>query len=214
MARGPRYRVPWRRRREGKTNYYKRFKLVKSGKPRLVARKTNEYIIAQFVIAKIEGDVTVAAAHSRELVKLYGWKGDPNNTCAAYLTGYLAGLRALEKGIKEAILDIGLHKPSKGARVFAVMKGAVDAGVKIPHSEEILPSEDRIKCKHIAEWASKLKEENPEFYERQFSRYLKRGLPPEELPRHFEEVLAKIRESYSHVLSGAEGEGVEVKAGS
>jgi large subunit ribosomal protein L18 len=213
LARGPRYRVPWRRRREGKTNYYKRFKLVKSGKPRLVARKTNEYIIAQFVIAKIEGDVTVAAAHSRELVKLYGWKGDPNNTCAAYLTGFLAGLRALQKGIREAILDIGLHAPRKGARVFAVMKGALDAGVKIPHSEEILPSEDRIRCEHIAEWARRLREEDPEFYQRQFSRYLKRGLPPEELPKHFDEVLAKIKADYADVLASGGGEGVEVKAG-
>ncbi len=212
MARGTRYRVPWRRRREGKTNYYKRFKLVKSGKPRLVVRRTNEYIIAQFVVARIEGDVTVAAAHSRELSKLFGWKGDPNNTCAAYLTGYLAGLRALEKGVKEAVLDIGLHKPARGARVFAAMKGAVDAGVKIPHSEEILPGEDRIRCEHVAEWARRLKEESPEVYERQFSRYLKRGLAPEDLPSHFEEVLSRIREAYSHVAGEAEGE-VEVKAG-
>ena len=40
MGHGPRYRVPWRRRREGKTNYYKRFKMIKSRKIRLVARKT------------------------------------------------------------------------------------------------------------------------------------------------------------------------------
>ena len=92
------------------------------------------------------------------------------------------------------------------------MKGAVDAGVKIPHSEEILPGEDRIRCEHVAEWAKRLKEESPEVYERQFSRYLKRGLPPEDLPSHFEEVLSRIKEAYSHVASEAEGE-VEVKAG-
>jgi large subunit ribosomal protein L18 len=49
MGHGPRYRVPWRRRREGKTNYYKRLKLIRSGKPRLVVRRTNKYIIAQIV---------------------------------------------------------------------------------------------------------------------------------------------------------------------
>lgn len=214
MGHGPRYRVPWRRRREGKTNYYKRFKMIKSRKIRLVARKTNKHIIAQFVEARIEGDHTLAAAHSMELVKLYGWKGDPNNTCAAYLVGFLAGLRALKKGIREAVLDIGLHAPAKGSRVFAVLKGALDAGVKIPHGEEILPGEDRIRCEHIAEWARRLAEENPEFYKRQFSKYLERGLRPEELPSHFEEVLAKIKADYADVLAAREeaGEGAEVEA--
>ena len=213
MGHGPRYRVPWRRRREGKTNYYKRFKMIKSGKVRLVARKTNKHVIAQFVEARIEGDHTLAAAHSRELVKLYGWKGDTNNTCAAYLVGFLAGARALKKGIREAVLDIGLHAPDRGSRVFAVLKGAVDAGVSIPYGEEILPDEDRIRCEHIAEWAKRLAEEDPEFYQRQFSKYLERGLKPEELPSHFEEVLARIKAEYADVLqeAGTEAE-AEVEA--
>ena len=205
MARGPRYRVPWRRRREGKTNYYKRIKLVLSGKPRFVVRRTNKYIIVQVAEARVEGDRMIAVAHSRELVKLYGWKGGTKNTSAAYLTGLLAGLRALKAGVKEAVLDIGLARPERGARVFAALKGGLDAGLDIPHSEEILPSEDRIRGVHIAEWAKRLSEEEPERYKRLFSKYLEAGLRPEDLPQHFEETLQKIREDYKDVVGVTEG---------
>ena len=204
MGHGPRYRVPWRRRREGKTNYYKRYELVISGKPRFVVRRTNNYVIVQVVEAAIEGDKTIAAAHSRELVKKYGWLGGTKNTAAAYLTGLLAGYRALKAGVYEAVLDIGLATPTPGSRVFAALKGGVDAGLRIPHSEEILPPMERIRGEHIAAWAAKLKEENPEFYRRQFSQYLKAGLEPERLPEHFDEVLARIREDYRDVASLAE----------
>ncbi|MEM0340871.1 MAG: 50S ribosomal protein L18 [Acidilobaceae archaeon] len=196
MARGPTYRVPLRRRREGKTDYYKRVKLIKSKKPRLVVRKTNKYILAQIVEAAIPGDKTIVAAHSIELSKLYGWLGDHNNTCAAYLTGLLVGYRALLKGITEAVLDIGLHRPSRGSRVFATLKGALDAGLKIPHSPDVLPSEDRIECRHIASWAQQLSSTNPELYKRQFSKYLARGLRPEDLPVHLNEILRKIKAEY------------------
>ncbi len=200
MGHGPRYRVPWRRRREGKTNYYKRLKLIKSGKPRLVVRRTNKYIVVQVVEARIGGDKTIAAAHSRELVTKYGWLGGTANTSAAYLTGLLAGLRAREKGVSEAVLDIGLHEPVPGSRLFAALKGALDAGLKIPHGEGIIPSDDRIRGEHIAKWAAELAESNPDFYRRQFSQYLERGLKPEDLPSHFEEVRAKIAEEYAGKL--------------
>ncbi|RLG74638.1 MAG: 50S ribosomal protein L18 [Thermoprotei archaeon] len=200
MARGPRYRVKYRRRREGKTNYYKRYRMVLSKKLRLVARRTLRYIIAQIIKFAPQGDLVLTSAHSIELKKLYGWKAATDNTPAAYLTGLLVGLRAREKGITEAILDIGLHRATKGARIFAVLKGALDAGLKIPHNPKILPSEDRIKGEHIAKWAKTLHEENPDFYMKHFSQYLKNKLSPEELPKHFEEVKLKILEQYSHVL--------------
>ncbi|BES81292.1 50S ribosomal protein L18 [Pyrodictium abyssi] len=200
MAHGPRYKVPRRRRREGKTNYYKRYVMVLSGKPRLVVRRTNKYIWVQVIIAKPQGDVTIAAAHSRELVKRYGWLGGTKNTSAAYLTGMLAALRALKAGIGYAVLDIGLHRPVRGSRVFAALKGAVDAGLEVPHSEEILPEEYRIRGEHIAKYAAMLAQENPELYERRFSLYLKRGLRPEDLPKHFEEVKSKILEDYRDVV--------------
>ena len=200
MARGPRYRVPWRRRREGKTNYYKRLKLVLSGKPRLVVRRTNKYVIVQVAEARIEGDRMIAVAHSRELVKRYGWKAGTKNTSAAYLTGFLAALRALKAGVREAVLDIGLASPTPGSRVFAALKGALDAGMDIPHSETILPPMERIRGEHIASWAAKLSEEDPERYKRLFSQYLASGLKPEDLPRHFDEVLSRIKEEYRDVL--------------
>ncbi|MEB3779371.1 MAG: 50S ribosomal protein L18 [Desulfurococcales archaeon] len=200
MGRGPRYRVPLRRRREGKTNYYKRFKLVISGKPRLVVRRTNEYYWVQVIEARIEGDRILAAAHSRELAKHYGWLGDYNNTSAAYLTGLLAGYRALLAGVEEAVLDIGLQAPVRGSRVFAALKGALDAGLRVPHSEEILPDVERIRGEHVAEWARKLAEEDPEKYNRLFSRYLSRGLRPEDLPGHFDEVAARIKADYEEKL--------------
>jgi len=49
--------------------------------------------------------------------------------------------------------------PVKGSRVFAALKGAVDAGLKVPHSESILPDESRIKGEHIAAYAKSLDEE-------------------------------------------------------
>lgn len=201
MGHGPRYKVPKRRRREGKTNYYKRYKMVLSGKPRFVVRRTLNYIIVQVVKAFPQGDITIAAAHSRELIKNYGWKAPGDNTPAAYLTGLLAGLRALKSGIKYAIPDIGLHRPTKGSRVFAAIKGGLDAGLEIPHSEEVLPTEDRIRGEHIALYAQKLASEDPALYERMFSKYLKTGLNPERLPKHFEEVKNRILEDYKEVLS-------------
>ncbi len=210
MGRGPRYRVPWRRRREGKTNYYKRIKLVISGKPRFVVRRTNKYIIVQVIEARIEGDRVIAAAHSRELVKKYGWLGGTKNTSAAYLTGLLAGFRALKAGVAEAVLDIGLARPVPGARVFAALKGGLEAGLEIPHSEEILPPIERIRGEHIAEWAKRLKEEAPDFYKRQFSDYLRRGLAPEDLPAHFDEVLSKIKEEFKDLPRPVKAEGEEV----
>lgn len=183
MAKGPRYKVPYRRRREGKTNYRKRLKLLLSKKPRLVVRITNQRVIAQIVEYSPEGDRVLLAVDSTKLREL-GWKGDLNNTPASYLLGLLIGKKALEKGISEAILDIGLRSPTKGARVFAVLRGAVEAGLKVPHSEEILPDDSRILGKHIAEYYK----EHPE----KFSEYEKRGLSPERLPEHVEELKAKI----------------------
>lgn len=194
MAKGPNYKVKFRRRREGKTNYYKRYVYVLSGKIRLVVRITNKYVIAQVVKIAPKGDVVIAAAHSIELVKKFGWKGDTNNTPAAYLTGYLVGLRALKSNINEAIADIGLHVPAKGARVFYVIKGAIDAGLKIPLGEVGI-IEERIRGIHIANYAEKLKSEKPELFSRLFSKYLERGLDPKDLPSHFDEVLNKIKAS-------------------
>lgn len=187
MARNSRYSVPYRRRREGKTDYRKRRAMIISGKPRLVVRGTLKNIIAQIVVAKPDGDKVLVSAHSRELLKNYGWKAPMGNLPAAYLTGLLCGLKAKAKGVKEAILDIGLHFPSKGSRVFAVLKGVLDSGLEVSHTEEKLPDEKRIRGEHIANYARTLAE-NPEKYASAFSKYLESRIPPESLPQHFAEV--------------------------
>ncbi|BDC19348.1 50S ribosomal protein L18 [Acidianus sp. HS-5] len=194
MALGPNYKVKPRRRREGKTNYYRRYVYVLNRAIRLVVRITNEHVIVSVTKFDPKGDITTVSAHSIELVKKYGWKGDTNNTPAAYLTGYLAGLRAKKAGIETAAVDIGLFTPTKGARIFYIIKGAIDAGLKVPIGE-IEFDEDRIKGVHIAEYAKKLEAENPEKFNKMFSRYLSRGLNPKDLPSHFEEVLNKIKSS-------------------
>ncbi|RLG21905.1 50S ribosomal protein L18 [Candidatus Micrarchaeota archaeon] len=154
MAHKTIYKLRRRRRREGKTNYRKRLALIKSKKPRLVARVLSRSVVAQIVSYRPEGDATIVNTTSLEL-KNYGWNGHNGNIAAAYLTGFLCGKKALKKGIKEAILDIGLHTPVKGSKVFAVLKGAVDAGLKIPHDEKTLPSDETVRGKTIEKYRGK-----------------------------------------------------------
>lgn len=190
MAKGPQYNLAFRRRREGRTNYRKRRRLVVSGIPRLVVRPSNKHLIAQIVEAKPEGDYTLASAHSAEL-KEFGWKGPCGNLSAAYLTGLLVGQRAKTGGISKAILDIGLHARGPGSRLFAATKGALDAGLEVPHDEKVMPTSERLKGTHIVEYSKRLASE-PETYKKVFSAYLKHKLKPEELSSHFGEVQTKI----------------------
>lgn len=190
MADGPRYAVPYRRRREGRTDYKLRRALIRSGRPRAVVRLTNKYVIVQVSEAEARGDNVKAAASSRELVKL-GWKGGAGNLPAAYLTGVLAARRAVANGVKEAVLDIGLRGPSKGSKVFAVLKGLADSGLAVPHSDDRLPPMDRINGSHIAGYAKSLIGQQ-DLYRKRFSSYLGRGLKPEELSSHFEQVRKNV----------------------
>jgi large subunit ribosomal protein L18 len=195
MAKGSGYCAPYRRRREGKTDYKARKALVLSGKPRLVIRGTLKNVIAQIVVAKPEGDKTLVSAHSRELAKKYGWKASRGNLPAAYLTGFLCGSKAKAKGIEEAVSDIGLHSPSKGARIFATLKGVLDAGINIPHGEEKLPNEERIKGEHVVNYAKDLASDH-EQYQARFSKYLEQKTSPETLADSFEEVKKSIVSSF------------------
>lgn len=194
MSHHTRHHVVFRRRREGKTNYRKRKSMILARKPRFVVRTSLKHVIVQIINAEPEGDKTLASAHSSQLRK-FGWKATYGNTPTAYLTGFLAGLKALSIGIKEAILDVGLRKPSAGSKIFAALKGAADAGLKIPHDEKILPERSRIVGEHIASHAEKLSKEKPELYKMRFSQYLKRKIAPEKLPDHFIKVKEKITES-------------------
>jgi len=195
MVGGPRYRVPFRRRRQGKTDYQARRALVLSKMPRLVVRDTLKNMIVQVVSAKATGDEVIVHASSSELAKTYGWKGDCGNVPAAHLTGILCGYRAIAKGVKETVFDVGLQSPSKGAKIFAVLKGTLDAGLTVPHNEEILPNEARIKGQHIVDYAKQLAS-NPELYQKRFSKYLSRDFKPEQLMEHFSLVKEKIVSSF------------------
>jgi large subunit ribosomal protein L18 len=194
MARGSNYCVPLRRRREGKTDYHARKALVLSGKPRLVVRGSLKNFAAQIIVAKPSGDEVLAAAHSGELKKTYGWKASTGNVPAAYLTGLLCGLKAKSKGVNEAILDIGLIAPTKGSRVFAALSGVLDAGVDVPHSEEKIVKE-RTKGEHIAKYGKSLGS-GSEGYAARFSKYLGQELAPEKVPEHFAKVEADVVGSF------------------
>lgn len=185
MATGPRYRVAFRRRREGKTDYHQRLKLIVSRKPRLVVRGTLNDYIAQVIVTRPEGDHVLAAATAREIARDFGYKGATKNTSAAYLAGMLAALKAKKAGVSEAILDIGLATNRKGSKVYAALKGAIDAGLQVPCSEDVFPSEERIRGEHVAGNTKS-----------SFSQYEKRGLKVEDLPAHFDEVKSKIMKAY------------------
>ena len=138
-AKGPKHVVYFRRRREGRTDYAKRLALVKSGKTRMVVRKTNASIIVQFVNFDFGGDKTIVTIPSKKLVKLFSWPAK-RNVYTAYLTGLYAGKEAKKKNITEFVLDIGLHTPTKGSVLFAALKGAIDAGLKTNFDEGMVPN--------------------------------------------------------------------------
>lgn len=196
MALGPSYRVPYRRRREGKTDYQARRALVLSRVPRFVVRGSLKHITVQITEAQPNGDRIITSAYSRELIKTYGWQANCGNMPSAYLTGFLCGLRAVSKDIKKSILDIGLFSPTKGSRIFAALKGALDAGVEIPCDKEKLPNEKQISGQLIAEYAQQLSANEQETYHKQFSQYLKEKLQPEQLQEHFSQTKEKIVESF------------------
>jgi len=147
-----------RRRKEAKTDYKARFNLLKSGKPRLVVRKTNRYILAQIVETEIAQDKVLVKVSSKDLLEK-GWPkekfGSLKSLQAAYLTGFLLGKKAKQK---ELILDIGLNRNVRGSRIFAVLKGAIDAGIKIHHDSSVLPTEERLKANEKLKDLLKIKE--------------------------------------------------------
>lgn len=148
MATGARYSVKFRRVRAGKTDYRARKQMLISRKPRLVIRKSLKHTSMQLIVLGKEGDKTLVSANTGDLGK-YGYTGSTGNSAAAYLTGLLLGYRAKKNGLAEAITDIGLYHATKAGRVFAALKGAVDAGMDIPHNPEIFPSEDKFTGKEI-----------------------------------------------------------------
>lgn len=143
--------MPFRRRREGRTNYHVRYRLILSKKPRVVVRKSNASTTLQLVVAEQLGDKTLLTVNSKELED-FGYTLSKSNLPAAYLTGLLFGKKMLALGNVEGIADIGLHASTHGNRIYAAIKGVVDAGVNVPHSPEIFPEDERIRGEHIKKY--------------------------------------------------------------
>ena len=140
------YSVILRRLREEKTNYKKRKLMLMSRADFVTVQISNENTLVQIHKPQFTGDKVVASAHSRFLISK-GWKGSRKNVPAAYLTGYLAGKKALASGTTSAILYSGTRKYTQ--RMAAALKGVIDAGLEIPASEETLPADERINGEHL-----------------------------------------------------------------
>jgi large subunit ribosomal protein L18 len=139
-------RIQKRRRRENKTNYLKRRKMLQSKKPRIVFRKTNKYIIGQYILSENAQDKIELSANSRELIK-YGWPkenlGSLKSIPAAYLTGFLLGTKA--KGKQAGIFDCGMYSKVYKNKIFAFLKGLIDSGIEMQSKKEIFPEKEIIE---------------------------------------------------------------------
>ncbi|XP_057474073.1 60S ribosomal protein L5-like [Actinidia eriantha] len=233
-----RFQVKYKRRREGKTDYRARIRLINQDKNkyntpkyRFVVRFTNKDIVAQIVSATIAGDMVLAAAYAHELPH-YGLDTGLTNYAAAYCTGLLLARRVLKKlemddeyeGNVEAtgedfsvepaesrrpfraLLDVGLIRTTTGNRIFGALKGALDGGLDIPHSDKRFAgfSKDSkqldtdvhrkyIYGGHVAAYMGTLMEDEPEKYQTHFSRYIKKGVEPESIEELYKKVHAAIR---------------------
>jgi large subunit ribosomal protein L18 len=136
-----------RRRKESKTNYSRRLKLLKSEKPRLVFRKTNKLAIVQYVESFEAKDKVIFGVTSKILLK-NGWpedlKGSLKGIPATYLTGYYVGKKILKDKLETPIVDLGMQRVIHKTRIFSFIKGLIDAGLPIPSKEEAFPEEERI----------------------------------------------------------------------
>ncbi|GFY81288.1 ribosomal protein L5 B [Actinidia rufa] len=233
-----RFQVKFKRRREGKTDYRARIRLINQDKNkyntpkyRFIVRFTNKDIIAQIASASIAGDIVLASAYSHELPR-YGLEVGLTNYAAAYCTGLLLARRVLKtlamddeyQGNVEAtgedfsvepaesrrpfraLLDVGLIRTTTGNRVFGALKGALDGGLDIPHSDkrfagfssdskqlDVEVHRKYVYGGHVAAHMRTLMEDEPEKYQSQFSMYIKRGLEPDGIEEMYKKVHAAIR---------------------
>ena len=150
MAHGKRQRLRFKRRRSGRTDYRRRLRMLRGGAPRAVVRVSNTQVTCQLVEFGMGGDSIVASVNGNTLVK-HGWPAGASRKSvpACYVAGYALAKSAIAAGHDSAILDIGLASSSPGGRVFAALRGMVDAGLDVPHGADVLPDDDRINGTHI-----------------------------------------------------------------
>ncbi|MFH1311237.1 MAG: 50S ribosomal protein L18 [Nanoarchaeota archaeon] len=148
-----------KRRKENKTDYSKRINLLKSNSPRIVFRKTNKYIIAQYITSREAQDKIEEGVTSMNLLE-YGWpkefKGSLKTIPACYLTGLLIGQKIIKNKMKKPVADSGMNKIVHKNRFFAFLKGLKDAGIRLECKKEFFPDEERIKGKHLKNDFSKI----------------------------------------------------------
>ncbi|XP_003579707.1 60S ribosomal protein L5-1 [Brachypodium distachyon] len=200
-------------------------------KYRFVVRFTNKDVTAQIVYATIAGDIVMAAAYSHELPR-YGLEVGLTNYAAAYCTGLLLARRVLkfrdldqeyegnveasgedfsvepsdERRPFRALLDVGLIRTTTGNRVFGALKGALDGGLDIPHSDKrfagFKKDEKQLDAEvhrkyiyggHVADYMKTLAEEEPEKYQSHFSEYIKKGIEAGGMEALYKKVHAAIR---------------------
>ena len=194
MAINKKYTVKLKRKRLGLTDYRARIRLVLSKKIRLVVRKSLNSFTVQLINYDSKGDKILKSFNSKVL-RSYGWKYHSGSLPSAYLLGLIIGLEAKKLKIKDVILDLGLNESIKGSSLYAALKGALDSGLNIPNSPEILPKEDRINGKHIADYYNSLSQDKRN---KQFSKYLKNNINPANITKDFHEVKLKIMGKYKN----------------
>lgn len=145
-------KIPKRRRQEGKTDYLKRLKMLKGGAPRLIFRRSNRYILAQYAVSKEAKDKILLGVNSKELTK-YGWpknsEGSLKSLPASYLTGLLVGKKIIKAKLENPIVDLGMYRILYKSKIFAFIRGLIDAGIRVKADEKFFPDEKRIKGEHL-----------------------------------------------------------------
>jgi ribosomal protein L18 len=138
-----------RRRRECKTDYGLRMGLLKSSLPRITIRKTNKYFIVQVIKSSEAQDKVVFGITSKDLTE-YGWDEKATGSLKSISAGYLTGILAAKKiGNGEFIIDLGMAINHKGGRMFSVIAGLIDGGLKIRANEKVFPSKERLMGEHL-----------------------------------------------------------------
>lgn len=143
---------------ENKTDYGKREKLLKSEGPRIVFRKTNRYVIGQYVISKNAQDKVQIGVTSKDLFG-YGWpkesEGSLKSLPAAYLMGMLIAKKITSQKLPNPILDLGMLRVLHKTKIYSFIKGINDGGIKIKCDPSLFPEEERIKGKYLKKDFSK-----------------------------------------------------------
>jgi len=153
MAKGRNQRLRFKRRRNAETDYHRRSRMLRGGSPRAVVRVSNTQVTCQLVAYEPEGDRILASTTGKTLVDSHKWPADASRKSipACYLAGFAMAKSAISNGHSEAILDIGLAASTSGNRAYAALKGMIEAGLEIPHSEDVLPADERTNGEHIGD---------------------------------------------------------------